>query len=130
VNTETRGTATALDGRIEEAYQKAQEYLGKGSYARALKLLRQIERLRPGYQEVATLIPQAEEGKRVQTFVQWTAVITGMAFLVAAWFLGLRNDLALLAVGAAGIVLGIFVGNVVYAARRGSRQDDRQEVSK
>jgi len=129
VSTETRGTATALDGRIEEAYQKAQEYLGKGSYARALKLLRQIERLRPGYQEVATLIPQAEEGKRVQTFVQWTAVITGMAFLVAAWFLGLRNDLALLAVGASGIVLGIFVGNVVYAARRGKRQDDREEVS-
>jgi fatty acid desaturase len=125
VNTETRGTATALDGRIEEAYQKAQEYLGKGSYARALKLLRQIERLRPGYQEVATLIPQAEEGKRVQTFVQWTAVITGMAFLVAAWFLGLRNDLALLAVGAAGIVLGIFVGNVVYAARAARREGQR-----
>ena len=117
MSTETRRTATALDGQIEEAYQKAQEYLGKGSYARALKLLRQIDRLRPGYQEVATLIPQAEEGKRAQTFVQWTAVIIGTVFLVAAWFLGLRNDLALLAVGAAGILVGIFMGNGVYAAR-------------
>ncbi len=127
MSTETRGTTTALDGRIEEAYQRAQEYLGKGSYARALKLLRQIDRLRPGYGEVATLIPQAEEGKRAQTFVQWTAVLVGMFALIAAWFLGLRNDLALLAVGAAGIVVGVFVGNVVYAARaeRHSRSDGR-----
>ncbi|MCC7354334.1 MAG: hypothetical protein IT330_11305 [Anaerolineae bacterium] len=122
--------AVSLDERVEEVYQKAQEYLGKGSYARALKLLRQIDQLRPGYQEVATLIPQAEEGHRAQTFVQWTAVLIGTFILVVAWLLGLRNDLALLAVGAVGIVVGIGVGNGVYAARAAWKRDDRQEVGK
>lgn len=113
--------AEPLDEKVEMAYQKAQEYLGKGSYARALKVLRQIERLRPGYKDLATLIPQAEEGRRVQNFVQWVAILIGSLAFLIGWFLGVRNDLALLAIGAAGILVGIVVGNVLYAWRAARR---------
>lgn len=113
--------AESLDEKVEMAYQKAQEYLGKGSYARALKVLRQIERLRPGYKDLATLIPQAEEGRRVQNFVQWVAILIGSLAFLIGWFLGVRNDLALLAIGAAGILIGVVVGNVLYAWRAARR---------
>lgn len=118
-----------LDEQLSQAYEKAEELLEKGSYSRALRLLQKIERLQPDYRDITNLIPQAEEGKRLQTFVQWTAGLVAVLSVVIGWLLGVRNDLGLLALGAAGILAGIVVGNMLYAARSGGHernQDDSQ----
>jgi hypothetical protein len=103
------------------AYEQALDHLHRGNFNRALRLLRQIEQTQPDYRETKSLILQAEVGQHIQRFVQWVAVSVGSLVFIIGWLLGVRGDMQLLAVGAAGILLGIIVGNVLYAVRA-SRQ--------
>ena len=113
----TQERAGLSDEQLPLAYEQALDHLHRGSFSRALRLLWQIEQAQPGYRETRKLISQAEEGKRIQRFVQWVAVLVGSVIFVIGWLLGIRGDVWLLAWGAIGILLGIVVGNVLYAMR-------------
>ncbi|MBK9095226.1 MAG: hypothetical protein IPM84_21210 [Anaerolineae bacterium] len=104
---------TAAD--LERVYQRAVEYLNKGGYGYAGKLFRQIEAVQPGYMDAAALIRICDEGKRAQTFVQWSAASFTLIVFIILWIVWRQTDFWTLVICGIALVVGIGLAQQIYA---------------
>lgn len=96
-------------------YEQAVEYLHKGAYKRAGRILHALETAQPGYRDAAALAQIADEGQRAQTFVQWSAALFMVLVVSIVWLVWRPSDLWVLIVGALALVVGIVLAQQVYA---------------
>lgn len=115
---------TAAD--LEQAYQRAVEYLNKGGYGNAGKLLRQIEAAQVGYKDAAALIRICDEGKRAQTFVQWSAVSFTIIVFCIVWFVWRQTDFWTLVICGIALIVGIGLAQQIYARFLAPRPEQNQ----
>ena len=108
-------------------YDRAVEYIGKGGYNRAGKLLRQVRATQPEFRDAAALIRICDEGKRAQTFVQWTASIFALLVFCATWLLFRRTDIWMLAISALALLIGVAVSQQIYARFLAPKPHSRDE---
>lgn len=111
-----------LSGTIDEQcaalYAIAVQKMEQGSYTGAVHALREILKHRPEYPEAAALLGEAKRRqKETRTLLIWSMV--GLAFFVGLGsYWNVRSDLYLMALGAAGMVVGYAVGNLINSYRR------------
>lgn len=96
-------------------YEQAVEYLHKGAYKRAGRILHALEAAQPGYRDAAALAKIADEGKRAQSFVQWSAALFMVLVVAVVWWIWRPNDLWVLIIGALALLVGIGLAQQVYA---------------
>lgn len=122
-NTHQNHPVTATD--LERVYQRAVEYLNKGGYGYAGKLLRQIETAQIGYKDTADLIRICDEGKRAQNFVQWGAASFSLIVFIILWFVWRQTDFWTLVICGIALVVGIGLSQQVYARFLAPRPEQR-----
>jgi ferric-dicitrate binding protein FerR (iron transport regulator) len=96
-------------------YEQAVEYLHKGAYKRAGHILHALDAAQPGYRDAAALAKIADEGKRAQTFVQWSAALFMVVVVAIVWLVWRPSDLWVLIIGALALLVGIGLAQQVYA---------------
>lgn len=100
---------------FDALYEQAVEYLHKGAYKRAARILHALEAAQPGYRDAAALAKIADEGKRAQTFVQWSAALFMVLVVAIVWLIWRPSDLWVLIIGALALLVGIGLSQQVYA---------------
>ncbi len=100
---------------FDALYEQAVEYLHKGAYKRAGRILHALEAAQPGYRDAAALAKIADEGKRAQTFVQWSAALFMVVVVAIVWLVWRPSDLWVLIIGALALLVGIGLSQQVYA---------------
>ena len=110
-----RPIPSVTDADIEAGYQRAVEYLKKGGYGNAGKLLRQIEAAHAGYKDAAALIRICDEGKRAQNFVQWSAASFTIIVFCILWFAWRQTDFWTLVICGIALIVSIGLAQQIYA---------------
>lgn len=106
-----------LTGTIEEQcsflYQLAEEKIASGNYTGAVYALKEILKHRPDYEDAAELLESARRHKKAQSFRLITSLAGAVLFLGIGSTAGLGNDLWLLALAFAGLLVGYGISNLI-----------------
>jgi len=106
-----------LTGTLEEQcsflYQLAQEKMASGNYTGAVYALKEIIKYQPDYGDAAQLLENARQHKKAQTFRLLISLAGAILFVGIGSTAGLHNDLWLLVLGFAGLLVGYVVANLV-----------------
>ncbi len=99
-----------LEGTLEEQceflYDLGVEKLKTGNFAGALYAFREIVRHDPAYRDVAALLVEARGRKSEQRQLILVGLGSGALFMGVGRLTGISHDLALILVGALGLVCG------------------------
>jgi hypothetical protein len=115
-----------LEGTLEEQadqlYEMAQDRMQRGAYTGAVYCLEEINKHLPDYRDVPILLDQAKAAKREQMILLLSSLAGAIVLISVTRRLGITHELASLAIGALGMVLGWFVGYIFYSLLRAQRQ--------
>ena len=108
-----------LTGTLEEQcsflYELAQEKMASGNYTGAVYALKEIVKYQPEYEGAAQLLAEARHKKKRQT----NRIVIALAGAILAVGIGstsgLHNDLWLLALAFAGLLVGYGAANLIQS---------------
>ncbi len=99
-----------LDGTVEEQceflYELGIEKMKTGNYAGALYAFKEVAKHDAEYLEVSVLLATARERKHEQKMLIMVGLAAGFLFMVIGRLSGVSHDLALILLGALGLVCG------------------------
>lgn len=111
-----------LTGTLEEQcaflFSLAQEKASAGNYAGARHALKEILKYRPDYPGAQELMAQVVAGGRQQRLLLWFSLGGASLGVILGTLLQLPNDLWFLLMGAAGALVGWFIGNMIAGRTR------------
>ena len=105
--------AGTLEEQCDFLYQLAQEKMTGGNYVGAVYALKEIVKYQPDYADAARLLAVARQQKKKQTFRIVLSLVGAILAVGVGSAVGLSNDLLLLALACAGLLLGYAASNLV-----------------
>ena len=108
-----------LTGTLEEQcsflYQLAQEKMASGNYTGAVYALKEIVKHQPDYGDAAQLLAAARQKKKKQTNRIMISLVGAALAVGIGSTSGLHNDLWLLILAFAGLLLGYGAANLIQS---------------
>jgi hypothetical protein len=108
-----------LTGTLEEQcsflYQLAQEKIASGNYTGAVYALKEIVKHQPDYGDAAQLLAAARQQKKKQTNRIMISLVGAALAVGIGSASGLHNDLWLLILAFAGLLLGYGAANLIQS---------------
>ena len=99
-----------LEGTLEEQceflYDLGVEKMKTGNFAGALHVLQEVTKHDPAYRDAAVLLAEAKGRKSEQRHLILVGLGAGALFMGIGRLMGISHDLALILVGALGLVCG------------------------